>query len=128
MTNAGSANRSTSARFPPVFSYMLHPSRSPRERAAEAAPVSWALDPDEARNLRQTLESAYRDAREAAASAWTTGERLARSRLATELMILALAEQPDGDADGSLEWTGRRCVRHTTPVRTVQADLELEAG
>jgi hypothetical protein len=97
--------------------------------ALSPASVSAILDPAEAAVLRQSLESGYRHALDAAMRAWTPGERSARLALAGELGLLAGAEQASAAAgaaaEGSADW---RSSRHAARYRSADRDLELEAG
>jgi hypothetical protein len=96
-------------------------------RALARAPVSAALEPAEAAVLRQSLESGYTRALDAAIRAWSPGERSARLALAGELGLLAGAEQHAAAAvaEGRIR---SRSLRHTARPRDADRDMELEAG
>jgi hypothetical protein len=104
-----------------------------RRNAADRAAISASLDPGEAANLRESLESGYRQAMDAAARAWSPRERGARLALAGELRLLAGAEQQSLLAAQPASETARSRSGWPAPRRSALLpdagiDRELEAG
>jgi hypothetical protein len=128
MTAADTRGRARSPHrtAPSVLMAML---RARRLREAGLAPITSSLDPGEAAILRQSLESGYRHATDAAMRAYSPGERGARLALASELRSLAGAEPRQRVDAGALSArSGWRGARHAAAIRDAGIERELEAG